>query len=235
MAGARIVIIGNEVLSGDVAEQNVHFLARRLTELGTRVRSVRIVPDEDETIVAALREGLGAAEPVLVTGGIGPTHDDRTRAAVARALDQPLTRHPEAAERLRRGYGPGITEAELGMAMLPASARVVAGARTGVIGFVAGSIYVFPGVPGLLVDVFESVAAEFAARPDHRIELHTRRKEGDFADLLAGVAAEFADVDIGSYPSYGPEGWTVRLVVRGPEAGRVEAAAVQVRRVTGAD
>lgn len=232
MAGARIVIIGNEVLSGDVADQNVHFLAGRLTGLGTRVRSVRIVPDDDEVIVAALHEGLAAGEPVLVTGGIGPTHDDRTRAAVARALNEPLALHAEAAERLRRGYGAAITEAELGMALMPASARLMVGPKTGVLGFVAGSIYVFPGVPWLLADVFEAVAGEFRACPDCRVEIHTRVKEGDFADALGAVAAEHGDIDIGSYPSYAPDGWSVRLVVRGADPARVEAAAAAVRRVT---
>jgi molybdenum cofactor synthesis domain-containing protein len=230
---ARIVIIGNEVLSGEVPDGNIHFLARRLTELGTRVRSVEVVPDDDDAIVAALRAGLSEnGTRILATGGIGPTHDDRTRAAVAAALGVPLERHPEAEECLRAGYGPCITPAELGMAFLPRGSRLVIGRRTGVAGFVAGPVHVFPGVPDLLVDVFETLAPEFAGRPEHRVEILSPLKEGDFAPELTRVAGEFPDVAIGSYPVRIDGRWQVRLILRGADPARVTAAAGHVRRVT---
>ncbi|TPW13366.1 MAG: molybdopterin binding domain-containing protein [bacterium] len=232
MSHARLLIIGNEVLSGEVADLNIQFLTRRLTGLGTRVRSVRVIPDEDPVIVAAIREAIDPASPLLVTGGIGPTHDDRTRGAVALATDRPLVRHPGAEAQLRAGYGLRLTEAELEMAMLPTGARLSFGPRSGVFGFVIDNIYVFPGVPDLLADVFESVAGEFAGRPDHRIEIMTPLKEGDFADALREVAAAFPDVPIGSYPTRGAGGWEVRLILRGPDPVRVEAAAARVREIT---
>lgn len=235
MSMAHLLIIGNEVLSGEVADLNIQFLTKRLTGLGTRVHSVRVVRDEDDVIVAAIRELLGHDAPLLVTGGIGPTHDDRTRGAVAMATDRPLTRHAEAEKQLRAGYGPGLTESELEMAMLPAGARLSLGPRSGVFGFVIDRIYVFPGVPDLLADVFESVAVEFAGRPDHRIEITTSLREGNFAEALGRLAAEYPDVAIGSYPTRGGSGWSVRLILRGPDSARVEAAAARVRTVTQSD
>jgi molybdopterin-biosynthesis enzyme MoeA-like protein len=220
------------VLSGEVADRNITFLTRRLTELGTRVRGIRIVPDEDDLIVEAVREGVAPGHPLLVTGGIGPTHDDRTRGAVARALDLPMVRHAEAEERLRTGYGPRLTAAELEMAMLPSGARLAPGPRSGVYGFVVGPVYVFPGVPDLLADVFEAVAADFAGAPEHRVEVATRLKEGDFAVALTAVAADFPDVAIGSYPTRDESGWMVRLILRGPDPARVAEAAERVGEVT---
>lgn len=235
MPTARIVIIGNEVLSGEVPDGNVHFLARRLTELGTRVRSVRVVPDDDDDIVAALREGL--LEPdtrLLVTGGIGPTHDDRTRGAVALALGVPLEHHPAAEACLRSGYGAGITPSELEMALLPRGSRLILGPGTRVFGFVTGPVYVFPGVPEFLVDVFEAMASEFAGRPEHRIEVISPLKEGDFAPELTRVADAYPDVAIGSYPVRIAGRWGVRLILRGADGDRVKRAAAAVRTATGA-
>jgi molybdenum cofactor synthesis domain-containing protein len=229
---ARLLIVGNEVLSGEVTDQNIAFLTRRLTGLGTRVRGIRVVPDEDDVIIEAIREGIAPGHPLLVTGGIGPTHDDRTRSAVARALELPLRRHAEAESRLRAGYGARLTDAELDMALLPEGARLAPGPKSGVFGFVVGAVYVFPGVPDLLVDVFEAVAGDFAGAPEHRVEVATRLKEGDFAPALAAVADEFPDVAIGSYPTRDAAGWMVRLILRGVDAARVAAAAERVRRVT---
>lgn len=235
MSHAHLLIIGNEVLSGEVADLNMQFLTKRLTALGTRVRSVRVVPDEDDVIVSTIREFSITDSPLLVTGGIGPTHDDRTRGAVALATGRALVRHAGAEERLRAGYAQHLTEAELEMAMLPAGARLAIGPRSGVFGFVIDRIYVFPGVPDLLVDVFESVAGEFAGRPDHRIEIATSLREGHFAEALGLLAVEYPDVAIGSYPIRGALGWSVRLILCGPDPARVEAAAARVRTVTHSD
>lgn len=232
MSSARILIVGDEVLSGDVQDRNIHFLARRLTAGGNRVRGVVIVPDEEDVIVSAIRSGIADGGRLLVTGGIGPTHDDRTRPAVARALDLPLEAHAEAEERLRLGYGTGLTPSELLMARLPRGSRLLVGPLTGVFGFQVGPVYVFPGVPDLLADIFERVATEFAGTPDARRELITRRKEGEFAEPLADVQRDFPDVAIGSYPVRDEHGWHVRLTLKGADAARVDAAATRVRDVT---
>jgi molybdopterin-biosynthesis enzyme MoeA-like protein len=233
MRQARIVIIGNEVLSGDVRDENIHFLAAGLTRLGTRVQSVLVVPDDDQAIVDAIRGGLLNGARVLVTGGIGPTHDDRTRGAVALSLGLPLVSHPEALERLRAGYGPKITPAELSMALLPEGARLIAGQRTGIFGFVVENVYVFPGVPNLLQDIFATVESDFSGSPDHRIEIVTSRKEGDFAVELSALQDACPDVEIGSYPIRAEGGWMVRLILKGRDRERVEQAANRARRLIG--
>ena len=158
--------------------------------------------------------------------------DPHHRLGVAEALDIPLIRHAEAEGHLRAGYGQRLTDAELEMAMLPEGARLMRGPRSGVFGFVVGSIYVFPGVPDLLTDVFEAVAGEFRRPAGHRVEVVTPLKEGDFAVKLAALALDFPDVVIGSYPTRGESGWIVRLILRGFDPARVDAAAARVREIT---
>lgn len=234
MSIARIVIVGDEVLSGEVQDQNIHFLARRLQELGTRVRGISVIPDEDAAIVAAIQAGLAAGERLLVTGGIGPTHDDRTRPAVATALGVPLELHPDAAQRLRRGYGARLTPAELLMASLPAGARLLIGPVTGIFGFQAGPVYVFPGVPELLREIFEMAAPEFQAAPIHRREFLTRMKEGDFAEPLSALQDRYPDVAIGSYPVRDERGWFARLILKSTDSTRLAEAAEAVEAILAA-
>jgi molybdenum cofactor synthesis domain-containing protein len=233
MNTARIVIIGNEVLSGDVQDENIHFLASALTRRGWRVQSILVVPDHDDAIIEGIRGGLVNGGRVLVTGGIGPTHDDRTRGAVALSLGLPLLSHPEAVDRLRAGYGAGITPAELSMALLPRGARLIPGRRTGVFGFVVDNVYVFPGVPNLLRDIFTTVECDFIGTPDHRVEIVTSRKEGDFAVELASLQESCPEVEIGSYPVHVEGRWVVRLILRGSDRKCVEEAAARARLVIG--
>jgi len=93
---AAALIIGNEILSGRTQDVNLAFLGRRLNELGIRLMEVRVVPDVEDAIVAAINETRHRFDYVFTTGGIGPTHDDITAACVARAFGLPLIRNPEA-------------------------------------------------------------------------------------------------------------------------------------------
>ncbi|MEE2759912.1 MAG: molybdopterin-binding protein, partial [Pseudomonadota bacterium] len=97
---AGALIIGNEVLSGRTEDANLNWMARRLTDLGIRLREARVIPDIEEMIVGAVNEMRSAYDYVLTTGGIGPTHDDITAACIAKAFGVKIHRHPEAVKLL---------------------------------------------------------------------------------------------------------------------------------------
>jgi len=124
---AALLIVGDEILSGDVEDQNTPFLTRRLWELGILVDKVVIVGDRREAIVDELQRLNAAHDFVIVTGGMGPTHDDVTRQAVADALGLPLEPHSEARELLSADYGERLTPSEAAMAELPQGSRVMRG------------------------------------------------------------------------------------------------------------
>ena len=105
MKAAAILIIGDEVLSGEVRDENGPWLVGRLTALGTRIERISTVRDRMADIVDELRRLRAHTDAVVVSGGIGPTHDDLTRPAVATALGVPLERHPGADAHVRRWYG----------------------------------------------------------------------------------------------------------------------------------
>ncbi|MCA9701873.1 MAG: competence/damage-inducible protein A, partial [Myxococcales bacterium] len=98
---AAVLLIGNELLSGKIRDENGWFLSQVCRRRGLELREIAVVPDEIETIGAALLRLLEQTPLVFTSGGVGPTHDDRTLEAIAAATGRPLRRHPEIEAELR--------------------------------------------------------------------------------------------------------------------------------------
>lgn len=223
MRTASILIVGDEILSGEIRDENGPFLIQRLAAAGVRVQRVAACPDREEEIVAELARLRALSDAVVVSGGIGPTHDDVSRPAMARALGVPLETHPEAEARIRGFYGSLTTTAELEMARLPRGSRLVHGPRTGTFGFAVSGLYGFPGVPFLLRDLTDAIVPEFRGAPLSRAEILTHLREGEIAACLTETQRGAPEVAIGSYPVFTDGRWIVRVVVRGEDPGRVGA------------
>lgn len=230
MRSVSILVVGDEILRGEIADENGPYLIRTLGAGGVRTTRQVVVGDDEAEITAELARLRALSDAVVVSGGIGPTHDDRTRPAVARALGCGLAVHPEAERRIRGFYGAAVTPAELGMARLPEGARLVDGQRTGTFGFEVARVYVLPGVPFLFRDLIEGIAGEFAAPGLFREEIHSGRREGELAPLLSDLQARCRDLSIGSYPVCQQGRWSVRIVLRGEDATRLRDAARELRR-----
>jgi molybdenum cofactor synthesis domain-containing protein len=226
---AACLIVGDEILNGEIADANGPYLISRMSSEGVRVERLVVAPDDEEAIVEELSRLRALADAVVVSGGIGPTHDDVTRPAVARVLGSPLEAHPAAEHRLRALFGDRATPSEMSMALWPRGSRIVVGARTGTIGFVAGGVYVLPGVPVLFRDLVDALIGDFSAPPLHRAELVTRRREGEIAPELAACQGRATDVRIGSYPVLEDGRWHTRVVLRALDPARLEEVAREVR------
>jgi molybdopterin-biosynthesis enzyme MoeA-like protein len=155
---------------------------------------------------------------VFVTGGIGPTHDDRTRAAVAAGLNRRLAPHPQAGLFLHGGYGETLTTAESAMANLPEGAELLLGMQTRAFGFRVQNVMVFPGVPFFLKDIFERLFPTLVSIPYLVRELWTGSKEGLFSSSLERVQDRFPAVRIGSYPTLSGGRYRARVVLRSRDA-----------------
>lgn len=223
---AALLIVGDEILSGEVADQNTPFLTRRLWELGILVDRAVIIGDRLPELAAELRRLAGSHDYVLVTGGMGPTHDDVTRQAVATALGVPLEPHSDARKLLAADYGDGLTPAEEAMAELPQGARILRGRQRLAYAFRAANVFAFPGVPLLLQDIFEVAADELLSAPFYKETLWVRGKEGDFSEPLAAIQRTHAAVGIGSYPVFLDGRYRCKLVLRARDPAAL-AIAVQ--------
>lgn len=101
VVSAAILVIGDEILSGRTKDKNIGYIADFLTDTGIDLKEVRIVPDEEPEIVAAVNALRSRYTYLFTTGGIGPTHDDITAECVAKAFGVPLEHDPRAVEIMR--------------------------------------------------------------------------------------------------------------------------------------
>ena len=229
---AAVLVIGDEVLSGRTQDSNSHHIARFLGALGIDLREIRVVGDVEGEIVAALNALRAAWDFVFTTGGIGPTHDDITADAVARAFGVGIGYHPDAYALLEARYPPGeFNDARKRMARVPDGATLVANSVSGAPGFHIGNVYVMAGVPMVMRAMLEAIAPELPRGPSvTAITIEAAIPEGRLAGGLAEVAKAHREVSIGSYPftREGPQPYGAQLVVRGRDGAAVEAAAQAV-------
>lgn len=229
MTTAAVLIIGDEVLSGKVDDTNSAFLIRGLREHGVRLTEVRVIPDAVDTIVAAVLELAGRVDYLFTTGGIGPTHDDRTIEAVARAFDREVEHAPELVRRLEERYGPGLSPARLKLAAVPAGATVRACPDNPVTVVQFQNLYILPGVPSLMRLCFERIADDLGGTPMFTRALFLDVSESEAAAPVAEVQRQHPDVAVGSYPRFDKAPYRVKITVDGSAAETVDAAVEALR------
>lgn len=229
---AAMLVIGDEILSGRTRDSNMHFLAGELTRHGIRMMEARVVSDDMAAIVAGVKALSAAYDHVFTSGGIGPTHDDITADAIATAFDTPITHRADAMALLQAHYdsrGMEFNDARQRMARIPDGATLIDNPVSIAPGFTLGNVHVMAGVP----KVFEAMVASVlptltGGAPLLSQSLRVDRGEGDVATPFAALAAEFPDLTMGSYPFNLNGAYGTNLVVRGTDAGRIDAAMVRL-------
>lgn len=222
---ASVVVVGDEILSGEVSDLNATWICRELAERGVVVGLAMILPDRPEEVAVALRMIRSRYDLVLISGGLGPTPDDITRAAVAQALGVDLVPHQEMTQRLEELFGGSLSPVQAAMAELPRGSRIFAPDGPAFPGFYIGNIYVFPGSPHHLRRLFPAVADHFRGVGRYQRELVTRETEFAFAPIMTEILSRFPDVAVGSYPDVDEDGYFARLTFKGASVEQVEAAA----------
>ncbi|ARE40315.1 Molybdopterin binding motif, CinA N-terminal domain [Rhodovulum sp. P5] len=225
---AAMLVIGDEILTGRTRDANMHFLAGELVKHGIRLAEVRIVPDVQDRIVEALNALRAAHDTVITSGGIGPTHDDITADAVAAAFGVPIDVRDDA-RAIMQDYcdrmGRELNDARLRMARIPEGATLIDNPVSAAPGFTLGNVHVMAGVPTIFQAMVAGVLPTLTGGdPLMSQNLSVERAEGDIATLLGGLAAEFPDLSIGSYP-YNRDGvYGTNIVIRGTSGERIDSA-----------
>jgi molybdenum cofactor synthesis domain-containing protein len=197
---AAALVIGNEILTGKVAEANVFVLARELFALGIELRRIIVCPDEVDTIAADLRALAETHDVVVTSGGVGPTHDDVTIKAVAQAFGVRIVRADAYTRLLREYYGDRLTEMHLRMADVPEGARLAMTPDNRWPTVVMQNVYVFPGVPQIFAAKVSVLRAELAGGTRfYSRAVYVRLDEPTLAPLLDRLAEGHPEVSIGSY------------------------------------
>lgn len=221
---AAVLIIGSEVLSGKVTDQNSPFLAQELRGLGVEVRRILTIPDELLVIVRDVRALARDHDLVFTTGGVGPTHDDLTIAAIAQAFARPLVRHPLLEAVLRRHYGEIITPAQLRMADVPEGSRLVGEGDLGFPVVALENVFIFPGIPESVRRKFGRIREEFREAPYILRRIFLRCDEGEIAAELYRALDRFPALQLGSYPILHQPDHRVVLTLESKQSDEVDRA-----------
>ena len=231
---AAILVIGDEILSGRTKDKNIGTIADHLFALGIDLREVRVVPDVESDIVAALNALRARFTYVFTTGGIGPTHDDITADAVAKAFGVSIDEDPRAiALLLQRIKLEDLNPSRRRMARIPAGAELIENRISKAPGFQIGNVIVMAGVPSIMAVMLEAVTPKLRTGTQMLVENIEAggMPEGAYAAALGEIAGRYAGLSIGSYPSLVDGKFHNQIVVRGREADRVAAAASEVREM----
>ncbi len=228
---AAVLVIGNEILSGRTKDANLPYLALQLNAVGIRLSEARVVADVEEEIVRAVNECRARYTYVFTTGGIGPTHDDITAGAVAKAFGVKLVRDARAVELLRRQYEPGrLNEARLRMAQVPEGATLIDNPVSIAPGFQIGNVFVMAGVPEIMHAMFDGLKHRLAGgRPMLSRTVSGFVAEGTIAKGLGELQSRHPALEIGSYPFFRQGRFGASFVLRGADAAVIEQAAAELR------
>ena len=230
---AAVLLIGDEILSGRTKDKNLGYIADFLTALGIDLEEARVVGDEEAAIVAAVNELRGRYSYLFTTGGIGPTHDDITADAIAKAFGVPIDHDPAAVALLQAFFseiGREPNEARMRMARLPQGARMIPNPVSRAPGFQIGNVFVMAGIPAVMQAMLQELAPRLShGAPMRSAAVTIRAGEGDIAAGLAAIQKAHPTVVIGSYPFQANDGFAAEIVLRSRDEAALAAAAAEVR------
>ena len=234
---AALVVIGDEILSGRTHDKNIAQVASWLQVQGIRLMEVRVVPDLEDRIAEAVNALRTAYDYVFTTGGIGPTHDDITVDAVAKALDVPVVEHPEARRILEEFYATrgGLNPARLRMARVPQGADLIPNKMSGAPGIRVGNLFMMAGVPAITAQMLDALTGTLeGGAPLLSETVGGWVQESHVAEILRSVEAAYPSCQIGSYPFFREGRTGANFVIRSTNAGElkscVEALLVALRQ-----
>ncbi len=227
---AAILIIGNEILSGRTQDTNTSTLANWLNSIGVKVNEVRIIPDDEKTIIETLNFLRKTNNYVFTTGGIGPTHDDITAEAVSKSFGLKYQIHKEAFKILEAYYKPGeFNEGRQRMVWMPENAKLILNPTSGAPGFSVENVFCLPGVPSIMKSMLGGLKNKIVGGEpilSHTISLRT--VESEIANSLTKVQDQNRDVEIGSYPFFHAGKLGVSIVLRSENQSKIDLCNSQI-------
>ncbi|NUE02902.1 competence/damage-inducible protein A [Halorubraceae archaeon YAN] len=198
---AAIVTVGDEILAGSTVNTNASWICEQLHDNGVQVARITTVPDRIADIARVVNEYQAAYDAVIVTGGLGPTHDDVTMEGVGAAVGRSIEPHTEALTWLEETGGYKASERNEQAAQLPAGAQLLKNEVGVAPGAIVDRIYVLPGVPTEMKAMFEQISDAFVGTETVTETVTIDEPESTLVDRLNDVQSKF-DVSVGSYPGH---------------------------------
>ncbi len=216
---AEMIVVGNEVLTGKVRDENGPYLAVELRALGVVLERLTVIPDSLDIIARTVREASSRADFVVTSGGVGPTLDDLTFEGVARAFDRPLRRFPEMEAILRSYFGATTTESHLVMADLPEGSELVFNDGLMFPVVKTGNVFVFPGSPAIFRKKWRALRERFRGAPFTLRRVFVTLEEGLLSPHLDRLQELVPEVELGSYPVFDDPTYAVQVTLESADPG----------------
>jgi molybdenum cofactor synthesis domain-containing protein len=225
---AGLAVIGDEILSGRTQDKNIGQVATWLNAQGIRLAEVRVVPDIEQRIIDAIDALRTSYDYCFTTGGIGPTHDDITVDAVAKALGVPVVVHPDARAILERYYADrgGLNEGRLRMARVPQGAELIANRMSGAPGIRLGNLFLMAGVPHITAGMLDALTGKLeGGKPLVSVTVGAFAPESEVAEMLREAEQSAEGISIGSYPFFKDGRVGSNFVVRSEDRDQAQMVA----------
>ncbi|CEM06680.1 unnamed protein product [Vitrella brassicaformis CCMP3155] len=230
---ASLVVIGDEILKGKTSDANTYTATKELRATGIPLRRVSVVSDDEDEIAEEVRRQSQKFDVVITSGGIGPTHDDVTVRAVAKAFGQRMAINNDMLNRIKLAFrindGQPLTSAQRKMAWLPEFATLrtapsSAGAKEWPI-LQCENVFILPGVPEFFRKKVEIICRHFlTSNPIFAKRVVLRAVEEKIAAHLDATVEEHQEVTFGSYPFFHHASFKTIITLEAAEETKVEAA-----------
>jgi len=222
---AAVLLLGNELLSGKIQDENLLVLAQLFRRLGVHLQRVAMLPD-DRDVIAHEVAALAATHDILVTsGGVGPTHDDVTVDAIAQAFAVEVVTDPAMETLLRDHYRERLNEGHLRMARVPQGAELRSLASVSWPVMVMRNVWILPGVPEIFRNKLRVLEAVLGAdTPFLSRAVYTQLDEATLKPWLDATVAEFPAVEIGSYPTWNNPAYRTKITFDSRESLSLDEA-----------
>lgn len=211
---AAIIVIGDEILSGRVKDENSPFLIKHLTRQGVLVQICVTIPDDISVIANTIYECHKKYKWVFTAGGIGPTHDDVTMEGIAKAFGVKLAQNEDLSRLIKDVYGIKFRKEHLKMASVPEKTKLLYSQKSRFPVLTYENIIIFPGVPEFLKAIYISIRSHFQGEKTHSRTIDTYLEEAEIAELLKETIQKFPGLKIGSYPLTRNSKYSVKLVLQ---------------------
>lgn len=226
------IVIGDEILSGRTQDKNIALLGKKLNDAGIRLNEVRVIPDDTSVIIDTVKALSPLYDYIFTSGGIGPTHDDITIDALAKAFQRTLEINPKILHAMQKFYkerGQKMTTGRMKMAYFPHGAQLIENNSLLVPGFAIENVYVMAGIPRIFEKMLDAILPQIkGGKPIYSTTISSFLLEGDIAETLEAIQKKFPDISIGSYPNAeGADNQSphIQIVLRGVEKNTVQKAA----------
>ena len=225
-----LLVIGDEILLGRRKDKHVSRAREYFGRINVDIGWIAILGDDPDLLERYFRLVRERGDDCFSFGGIGATPDDRTRQAVARAHELPVTRHPVAVALLEKQFGEATYPNRILMAELPEGAGLIPNSHNNIPGFYCGRIHCLPGFPEMAWPMVEWVIEHryrLAPKQSEEFISHIVKgaKESELVPLLSSCQERFPELKFSSLPRFSDgTSWQIELGIRGSRPNLDEGA-----------